>query len=296
MKKKLYLLSTVLILMGILTACGNKTANNKAANSETANNKTENNSTIESMEVTPTEITGENVDRIKEKGTIVLGTAAEYPPYEWHVIDGGKDDIVGVDIEIAKVVAEKLGVKLEIKDMQFDGLLAALKADEIDFVIAGMVITEERKEAADFSEPYFEQGQDIVIRKEDADKYKSLDDLKGKKIGTQLASTQQFYAEENFDSEIVSIPDNNNMIMELKNGTLDAVFITNYPAQQFTNRNEELMIVELDIPNEDGSGIAVKKGNSDLVEVMNEVVKEMKEKNIIESWFDSYMKLSEESN
>ncbi|RVU54702.1 transporter substrate-binding domain-containing protein [Anaerosphaera multitolerans] len=300
MKKKLYLLASILLVIGILTACGSNkgSGNNNASGNNSGNEAKEAKQTfdVQKVEVTPTELTGENIDRIKEKGEIVLGTSAEYPPYEWHIIDGAEDEIVGVDLEIAKVVAEKLGVELKVSDMQFDGLLAALQTGDIDFVIAGMVITETRKQAADFSEPYFEQGQDIVIKKVDEDKFKTIDDLAGKKIGVQLGTTQQEYAEANFDAEIVAIPNNNNMIMELKNGSLDAVFMTNYPAEQFRSRSpEDLMVVDFDIPNEDGSGIAVKKGNSDLLAVMNEAVEEIKAANAIESWFDTFMKLSEET-
>lgn len=89
--------------------------------------------------------TVDELGKIKKAGKIVLGTSADYPPYEFHKVIDGKDEIVGFDIEIAKQIAKDLGVELEIKDMKFDGLLAALQAGKIDFIVSGMTPTEERK-------------------------------------------------------------------------------------------------------------------------------------------------------
>lgn len=268
MKKKYYLLTIAVLLVGILTGCGNNS-------SDKAEDK--------------------SLSAIKEKGEIVLGTAADYPPYEWHQIDGSKDEIVGVDIEIAKKIAEDLGVKLTIKDMSFDSLLPALNTNDIDMVVSGMVVNEERQKAADFSDPYFQQGQTIIVRKDDFDKYKTVEDLKGKKIGTQLGSSQQAYAEEHFDADIVGIPNNNNLIMDLKNGTLDAVFITLLPAQQFEHLNDDLKIIDLVIPNENGSCVAVKKNSPALLNEINKTVKELTSGSQVDDWFLEYQELSEKN-
>ena len=95
------------------------------------------------------------LEAIKSKGKLVVGTSADYPPYEFHKEIDGKDQIVGFDIEIAKQFAKDLGVELEIKDMAFDGLLVALQADKVDMVFAGMTPTDERKQNADFSDIYY---------------------------------------------------------------------------------------------------------------------------------------------
>lgn len=95
------------------------------------------------------------LDKIKESGKLVVGTSADYPPYEFHATVDGKDEIKGFDIDIAQAVADDLGVKLEIKDMDFDGLLVALQGDKVDMVFAGMTPTEERKQNADFSDIYY---------------------------------------------------------------------------------------------------------------------------------------------
>lgn len=269
MKKKYYLLTIAVLLVGILSGCGNNSGKDTSQDTSLAD--------------------------IKEKGEIVLGTSADYPPFEWHIIDGSSDEIVGVDIEIAKKLADDLGVKLTIKDMSFDSLFPALNSNDIDMIIAGMVVDEDRLKAADFSDPYIEQGQTILVRKEDANKYKSVEDLRDKKIGSQLGSTQQKYAEENFGAEIVGIPNNNNLIMDLKNGTLDAVFITLLPAQQFENLNENLQIIDLGIPNENGSCVAIRKGSTSLLDEINKSIKNLNSTDQVDNWFLEYQELSEKS-
>lgn len=231
----------------------------------------------------------DSLAKIKESGTIILGTSADYPPYEFHNIENGKDEIVGIDIEIAKAVAEDLGVELQIKDMSFDGLIAALNVGEMDFVMSGMASTPEREEAVDFSIPYNEQGQVLLVRTEDVEKYKSVEDLKGLTIGTQFGTVQESYAKENFkDSEVKSIQDNNAVVMELKNKTYDAVFAAKIVAEKFASMQEGLATVDIGAPNEPGYSAAVKKGNTALVEEINKVIDKLKAEGKIEAWIDQY--------
>ena len=126
------------------------------------------------------------LDQIKQKGELVVGTSADYPPYEFHAEVDGKDTIVGFDMEIAQAIADKLGVSLKIVDMSFDNLLMSLANDEFDLVIAGLSADEERRKTTDFSDPYLEAKNLILVRAEDADKYASLDDLKGVKGADRL--------------------------------------------------------------------------------------------------------------
>ena len=128
------------------------------------------------------------LDQIKQKGELVVGTSADYPPYEFHTEVDGKDTIVGFDMEIAQAIADKLGVSMKIVDMSFDNLLMSLANDEFDLVIAGLSADEERRKTTDFSDPYLEAKNLILVRAEDADKYASLDDLKGAKGGAQTGS------------------------------------------------------------------------------------------------------------
>ena len=130
------------------------------------------------------------LEKIKKDGKLVVGTSADYPPYEFHATVDGNDKIVGFDMDIAQEVADDLGVKLEIKDMDFDGLLVALQANKVDMVFAGMTPTEERKENADFSDIYYEATHRFILRSGEEASVKSFDDLKGKKIGVQKGSIQ----------------------------------------------------------------------------------------------------------
>ena len=233
------------------------------------------------------------VEMIKEKGELVMGTSADYPPMEWIQVNGKDQNIVGVDIEIAKAIAEKLGVKLTIKNMDFTGLLNSLNADDIDIVLAGMVANEKRKKEVDFSEPYYAGGQVLLVRKGEEEGYKSIEDLKGKKIGTQMGTIQQEYADANFEGNVTGLENNNNLLMELKNKTFDCLFMAELPAKQFAYANDDLALIEdLGVPNEDGSAVAVKKGNPELIEVINEVIDDLQKEDKVTSWFNQYVEIS----
>ena len=132
------------------------------------------------------------LETIQEKGQVVVGMSADYAPYEFHYIDeNGKDVIGGFDVDIANEIANELGVKLVIQEMDFDALVAALPAGKVDLVISGMNPTEERAKVIDFSEIYYNSQHGILVRVEDADKYQSFKDLEGAKVWVQLGSTQE---------------------------------------------------------------------------------------------------------
>ncbi|MER2173444.1 MAG: transporter substrate-binding domain-containing protein, partial [Carnobacterium sp.] len=145
------------------------------------------------------------LEDIQEKGTLVIGTSADFPPYEFHSTVDGKDTIVGMDISIAQKIAEDLGVELKIEDIGFDSLLPALESEKVDMVISGMSPTEERRQSVDFSDVYYTGGQNIVVRETDKEIYTNTDDLTGLKVGVQTGSLQETLAQEQMpDSEILS--------------------------------------------------------------------------------------------
>ena len=117
------------------------------------------------------------------QGKLTIGTASGYPPYEFVDAASGDQSVIGIDIELAQAIADKLGVKLEVQDMNFSSLLTSLSAGKVDMAIAGISPTDERKETYDFSDSYLFADQSIIINKSDADKYKSLDDFKGMFVG-----------------------------------------------------------------------------------------------------------------
>ncbi|ERJ12649.1 transporter substrate-binding domain-containing protein [Haloplasma contractile] len=226
------------------------------------------------------------LEEIKANGKIVLGTSADYPPYEFHAIIDGKDTIVGFDIEIAKEIAKDLGVDLVIKDMKFDGLLAALDSGNVDFVLAGMTPTKEREENVVFSNIYYTAVQAIVVRTEDVKTVTSLDDLNGKTIGVQKGSIQHGLATEQFtSSKIKALGKLSDLMLELKNDKIDALIVELPVANSYVSKNQDLAVTKLTIGSADGgSAVAIQKGNQELVDSINETLVRLISENTIETF------------
>ncbi len=214
------------------------------------------------------------LDKIKKAGKIVVGTSADYAPYEFHTIIDGKDTIVGFDIKIAEEIAKDLGVKLEIQDLGFDGLLQALNADKVDFVIAGMTPDEERKKSVDFTNIYYYAKQGVMVRAADKDKYKTIADLKGKKVGAQLTTIQEDIVKEQMkESKLVSLTKIPDLVMELKNKKVEAIVVELPVANGYVKNNGDLVVADIKVEEDTGgSAVAAKKGNSELVEAMNKTL------------------------
>lgn len=229
-------------------------------------------------------ITGCGKDTSVEK--IVLGTSADYPPYEFHKEIKGKDSIVGFDISIAKEVAKDLGVDLEIKDMEFGGLLADLKTDKVDFVIAGMTPDAERAEEVDFSTIYYKAEHGLVINIKDIEKYKDITDLKGKVIGVQKGAIQEDIAMEQIESpQIKALGKVSNLILELKTGKVDAVVVEKPVGSAYVANNEDLVLTDITFSDEEGgSAVAVKKGNKELLDAINKTIERLIKESKIEQF------------
>ena len=214
------------------------------------------------------------MQKIKKSGKLVIGTSADYPPYEFHKSTSGKDEIVGFDVEIAKQIAKDLGVQLEIKDMKFDGLLAALDQGNVDIIVAGMNPTEERKKNVDFSKVYYTAVQSVIVRATDKDKIKSTNDLTGKKVGVQKGTTQEEIAKNQVSgAQAVALPKISDLVLSLKNNRVDAVIVELPVATSNVNANKDLLITDINVKNEvEGSAVAVKKGSTDLAESVNKTI------------------------
>jgi polar amino acid transport system substrate-binding protein len=229
--------------------------------------------------------TASALQAIKSKGKLVIGTSADYPPYEFHKEVDGKDQIVGFDIEIAKQFAKDLGVELEIKDMAFDGLLVALQSDKVDMVFAGMTPTEERKQNVDFSDIYYTATHRFIVRSGDEASITKIEDLKGKKIGVQKGSVQEDIAKQNFDAaDIKSLDKVTDLVLDLKNNKVDAVLAEKPVAEINVQKNQGIAVVEnVEVKDPDGGcAIAMKKGASDLQDAINKTLKTLKDENKID--------------
>lgn len=235
------------------------------------------------------------IEQIKAKGKLVLGTSADYPPYEFHKAVNGKDEIVGFDIEIAKAIAKDLGVELEIKDMKFDGLLAALVVDDIDFIVAGMVPKEERKQSVDFSIQYYEAEQNVLVRTEDAGKITSVEALKGLKVGAQKSTVQEDLAKEKTEAaEVKSLSKITDLVLELQNGKIDAVVLVGPVANAYAKQNPKLTVSGISLGAEEGVAVAVNKGTPDLLEAINKSLDTMMKAGTIDKFIQEATLLSEQ--
>lgn len=220
-----------------------------------------------------------------KKDELVMGTNASFPPYEF---TDDNDNIVGIDAEIAKAVADKLGKELVIKDMEFDSLLPAVQKGSIDVVFAGLTVTDERKESVDFTQTYATGVQSIIV-KEDSD-IASADDLDGKKIGVQSGTTGDIYCTDDYGQENVKQFANGSLaVAALLNGQIDCVIIDNEPAKSFVASNTGLKILDTEYVKEDYAA-AVSKDNSDLLKDINKAMKELKAEGKIDEILNKYIK------
>ncbi|RLE59888.1 MAG: amino acid ABC transporter substrate-binding protein [Thermoprotei archaeon] len=224
------------------------------------------------------------VEEIKKRGKLIVGTSADWPPFEY-IEDG---NYMGIDIRIAQKIAEKLGVELEIKDMKFAALIEALKTGMVDMVIADMTPTAEREKVVDFSVPYyFSKGHAVLVLKESA--IDSVEDLYGKKVGVQLGTTQEEWAKENLKgkAEIVSYnkvyPE---MVMVLMRGDVSAILVGDIVGGVLTSKFPELKIAFYVGGSSVGAAVAVAEGAEDLKYVINSVIQELIETGEMDKIFE----------
>ena len=218
-----------------------------------------------------------------EAAKLTMATEATFPPYEYY--DG--DAIVGIDVEVAQAIADKLGMKVEITDMEFDSLIPALQSDTIDVALAGMTVTPERQESVDFSDSYA-KGVQVIIVPEGSD-IQSPDDLEGKNIGVQTGTTGDTYCTGDYGQEHVKQFNNGPLaVAALVNGQIDCVVIDQEPAKNYVAANSGLKILDTAYADEDYA-IAIKKGNTELLDKVNGALKELGEDGTLQSIVDKYI-------
>lgn len=222
-------------------------------------------------------------DMTVEDGVLTMATNAYFPPYEYY--EGEK--VVGIDADIAKAVADKLGLELKIEDMEFDSIITAVQTGKADMGLAGMTVDEKRKKSVNFSDSYA-TGIQVVIVTEDSD-IASVDDLAGKKIGVQLSTTGDMYASEDYGEEFVEQYNKGaDAVMALQQGKVDAVIIDNEPAKSFVAVNEGLKILDTEYVTEDYAA-CINKENTALLEAVNGALAELKEEGKLQEILDKYI-------
>jgi len=266
MKKILsVILATAMIFS--LAACS---SNESDQNENSSNDETK-------IELKNESTTDTSLKDVLDKKQLVLGTSADYAPYEFHLLEDGEDKIVGFDIDIAQSIADSLGVELKVIDMNFDGLITALNAKQVDMVMAGMTPTPKRVEAVDFSDIYYLAQQSVIVRTDDIDTYKDIASLEGKKVAAQRGSLQEGIVKEQLPkSNLVSLTKIPNIILELKNKNVEAAIVEKPVADGYSKQYPEISTSAIEVTDETGgSAIAMRKGSTSLVNAVNDVIEQL---------------------
>ncbi|MCD8142008.1 MAG: ABC transporter substrate-binding protein [Clostridiales bacterium] len=266
------------------SSTGDASASSAAASTEEASNaEAESNAETES-DAEETEGDGESAALTTvTEGVLTMSTNAAFPPYEMTTDDGGFE---GIDVEIATAIAEKLGLELQIDDMDFDSALLAVQQGKSDIVMAGVSVTDDRLLVMDFSDSYA-TGVQVVIVPEGSEV--TVDTLGDYVIGTQRATTGNIYCTDDYGEDHVVAYDNGiTAVQALMNGQVDCVVIDSAPAQEFVAANAGLTILDTEYVSEEYA-IGMAKGNTALVEAINNALAELTEDGTIQSIVDKYI-------
>ena len=252
MKKIFALMLAVLMVMSVFAGCGSSKSDNEL--------------------------------NLVEKGKLIMSTNAAFPPYEM-TDDNGK--FIGIDVEIAQAIADKLGLELEIDNMEFTAALEAAQKGKSDMVMAGVTVDPDRQMVMDFSNTYA-KGVQVVIVPENTTITK-IEDLEGKKIGTQMGTTGYIYCTDDYGDENVVAYDNGiTAVQALLKGQIDCVVIDNAPAQAFVKENAGLKILDTEYAVEDYA-IGLKKGNTALKDAINKALAELIADGTVQKIVDKYI-------
>ena len=318
MKKLVKLVAALtLTLATMLTACSGSSAKTdstksalktgsvaastaKTSSAATSGSTTSASNTSGATKLDLSTITGEGdkLDKILEAGVITCATSPDFAPNEFIDISSGETKYVGCDMDLAQYIADSLGVKLEIVPMKFDAIKAAVTTGQVDMAIAGLAYTEDRAKNMQLSDLFgntdADEGQGIVILKENADKLKTADDFAGKTVLAQNGSVQ-------FDLTTAQLPkakctpvaDVNNGAMEVMTGQADGITLDLAVAKVMINTHKELAISDFQFEYESkGNVIGCTKGETKLVNAINQIVKEVNDKGLYKQWKDKAVELA----
>lgn len=276
MKKVSALILALTMCTAMLTACG--------GGSSTTTSSTGNAAPAPTTSAATSEAGADEGYKLTTEGTLTMATNAQFPPYEYY--DG--DDVIGIDADIAKAIADKMGLELKIEDMEFDSIITAVSTGKADLGLAGMTVDPDRQKNVDFSDPYA-TGVQVIIVKEDSTIAKP-DDLKGKKIGVQLATTGDQYATNDYGKDsVVQYNKGSDAVMALTQGQVDAVIIDNEPAKSYVAANKGLKILDTEYVTENYAA-CIAKDNTGLTKAVNKALAELKADGTLQKIVDKYIK------
>ena len=295
MSKKILSAVLAAAMTAMLAACGGSSTATTAAPAETKAEETKAEET--KAEETKAEETKAEESKAEEapaaeletvqKGKLVMVTNAEFPPYEFH----DQNAIVGIDVEIAGAIAEQLGLELEIEDIAFDSIIPEIVSGKADIGAAGMTVTEDRKQNVDFSDTYAHATQ-VIIVKEDSE-IKGVADLEGKIMGVQQGTTGDIYVSADYgEAAVERYAKGMEAVQALAQGKVYAVVIDGEPAKQYIKEVEGLKIIDESYTDEDYA-IAIKKGNTAMVEAVNTALAELKSEGKLDEIVAKYIQAEE---
>ncbi|MGM0103210.1 polar amino acid transport system substrate-binding protein [Enterococcus sp. AZ089] len=277
--KKLF--GALVVLTGILVlgACGN--GSSSSTGSSSASGSADN-----------------QLEAIKAAGVLNVATSADFAPFEFHALIDGKDTIVGADIDMVNEIADRLGVEVNILDLDFNAVLTALQQGKADIAVSGISATDERKQTFDFTDNYFTPEQKVVVNKNNESAFDSIESLSGKKVGAQKGSIQEMIVQDQLaDSQLVSIAKVPNLVNELKQGSIDGLVLESAVAESYVAQNDDLVItdVALEASEGDSYAIALPKGSTELQEELNSILKELIEDGTIDEYVQKNTDLANEN-
>lgn len=238
---------------------------------------------------------GQLMETIKKRGKLIVGTSSGYPPYVFVDATSADKQVIGLDIEMCKQIAEKLGVPMEVQDMGFSALLSSVTAGKVDIAVGGVSPTPEREKVMAFSDLYLPTEQKLLVLKKNQHVFKTAEDLKGKTIGAEKSTTQEATAQKVEGANAMGLSSVPDAILQLKNEKLDGIVLEGVVAKQYLVFNDDLALADVQFQNaKKVSAVAMKQGNDDLMKIVNEVIKKDTESGQFEKWVDEYSKLAVE--
>lgn len=235
------------------------------------------------------------MESIKKRGKLIVGTSSGYPPYVFVDATSADKQVIGLDMEMCKQIAEKLGVPMEVQDMGFSALLSSVTAGKVDIAVGGVSPTPEREKVMAFSDLYLPTEQKLLVLKKNQHVFKTAEDLKGKTLGAEKSTTQEATAQKVEGANAMGLSSVPDAILQLKNEKLDGIVLEGVVAKQYLVFNDDLALADVQFQGaKKVSAVAMKQGNDDVMKIVNEVIKQDTESGQFDKWVDEYSKLAVE--
>ena len=282
-KKTLALAMSALMLLAMLTGCGSS----KKDDAPAADSNTE-------TQEPAADTTSSKLDQIKANGKLLVGTEAQYAPYEFKDLDA---NVAGCDMWLAQQIADSLGVELEVVDMSFDGIIPAVKSGQVDIGIAAFTKTPERAEEIDFSDLYETSAQFLVVKTGNADVYSTKEALAGQKVGAQKGTIQSQLIQSALpDSELFELEKYPALALEVQNGNIAGLVVDQAVGESLiATSNGGLEVANFEFTAEEasfGKAAVIAKGNEDLVAAVNEVINKVTADGSYQKAYDEAVELA----